>query len=98
MACVVSSCVDVYIFFFQAEDGKRDGRVTGVQTCALPISSIALSARLLELLARLPQPHDARDLLLGLGLPADVLHPHAPAGRSEERRAGRRGSGGERTK
>src|SRR5690348_18287267 len=25
------------IFFFQAEDGIRDGRVTGVQTCALPI-------------------------------------------------------------
>src|SRR4051794_41687756 len=27
-----------YFFFFQAEDGIRDGRVTGVQTCALPIS------------------------------------------------------------
>src|SRR5690348_10960840 len=27
-------------FFFQAEDGIRDGRVTGVQTCALPISSV----------------------------------------------------------
>src|SRR5690625_6539343 len=26
-----------YIFFFQAEDGIRDGHVTGVQTCALPI-------------------------------------------------------------
>src|SRR6266487_4642339 len=26
-------------FFFQAEDGIRDGRVTGVQTCALPISA-----------------------------------------------------------
>src|SRR6267154_2412202 len=25
------------IFFFQAEDGIRDGRVTGVQTCALAI-------------------------------------------------------------
>src|SRR6267154_589090 len=24
-------------FFLQAEDGIRDGRVTGVQTCALPI-------------------------------------------------------------
>src|SRR2546421_9516974 len=28
------------IFFFQAEDGIRDLIVTGVQTCALPISSI----------------------------------------------------------
>src|SRR6266487_2094804 len=27
-----------FFFFFQAEDGIRDGRVTGVQTCALPIS------------------------------------------------------------
>src|SRR2546426_3510585 len=27
----------VYFFFFQAEDGIRDYKVTGVQTCALPI-------------------------------------------------------------
>src|SRR5690625_7987209 len=26
--------------FFQAEDGIRDGHVTGVQTCALPISPV----------------------------------------------------------
>src|SRR4029077_19857301 len=36
-------------FFFQAEDGIRDSSVTGVQTCALPISSgeksLACSAR-----------------------------------------------------
>src|SRR5207253_8623209 len=30
--------VCVFFFFFQAEDGIRDGHVTGVQTCALPIS------------------------------------------------------------
>src|SRR5256885_12560631 len=30
-----------YLFFFQAEDGIRDYKVTGVQTCALPISPIA---------------------------------------------------------
>src|SRR5256885_11434890 len=29
-------------FFFQAEDGIRDYRVTGVQTCALPISAARL--------------------------------------------------------
>ena len=29
------------IFFFQAEDGIRDSPVTGVQTCALPISTRA---------------------------------------------------------
>src|SRR4051794_41319797 len=34
----VYSYVYVLSFFFQAEDGIRDGRVTGVQTCALPIS------------------------------------------------------------
>src|SRR5437764_8474941 len=28
-----------YVFFFQAEDGIRDTSVTGVQTCALPIST-----------------------------------------------------------
>src|SRR5690625_337153 len=28
-----------FVFFFQAEDGIRDGHVTGVQTCALPILS-----------------------------------------------------------
>src|SRR2546426_8390595 len=29
----------VFFFFFQAEDGIRDYKVTGVQTCALPISA-----------------------------------------------------------
>src|SRR5256885_3763224 len=29
---------DYRFFFFQAEDGIRDYKVTGVQTCALPIS------------------------------------------------------------
>src|SRR2546429_1313814 len=28
-----------HVFFFQAEDGIRDVAVTGVQTCALPISA-----------------------------------------------------------
>src|SRR5256885_12009308 len=31
------TCTQVF-FFFQAEDGIRDYKVTGVQTCALPIS------------------------------------------------------------
>src|SRR5207237_7768565 len=38
----LSSCMsfDVFFFFFfQAEDGIRDSSVTGVQTCALPIST-----------------------------------------------------------
>src|SRR5256885_8310677 len=33
-----SSSAMTCFFFFQAEDGIRDYKVTGVQTCALPIS------------------------------------------------------------
>src|SRR5256885_8814125 len=42
--CLLFKCSIVfaflYFFFFQAEDGIRDYKVTGVQTCALPISEI----------------------------------------------------------
>src|SRR5256885_6008168 len=41
ICCVTLSAASVVIrffFFFQAEDGIRDYKVTGVQTCALPIS------------------------------------------------------------
>src|SRR5690606_39989272 len=34
-----------FVFFFQAEDGIRDFHVTGVQTCALPISPSAGPAK-----------------------------------------------------
>src|SRR5256885_9257722 len=37
----VDTLVVFFFFFFQAEDGIRDYKVTGVQTCALPISMIA---------------------------------------------------------
>src|ERR671919_2478193 len=33
-------CLLNALFFFQAEDGIRDYKVTGVQTCALPISEL----------------------------------------------------------
>src|SRR5438128_7582832 len=33
-----------FFFFFQAEDGIRDATVTGVQTCALPISPLLIGA------------------------------------------------------
>src|SRR5690606_40665306 len=36
----------ILIFVFQAEDGIRDFHVTGVQTCALPISSASACSRL----------------------------------------------------
>src|SRR6266403_3774038 len=35
-----------FFLFFQAEDGIRDLYVTGVQTCALPISKYAQANRL----------------------------------------------------
>src|SRR2546430_11518045 len=42
MFCVCVQVVSTvfWIFFFQAEDGIRDLTVTGVQTCALPISHV----------------------------------------------------------
>src|SRR2546427_6938617 len=36
--CATAGNIQLAIFFFQAEDGIRDLTVTGVQTCALPIS------------------------------------------------------------
>src|SRR5205807_4946317 len=61
--------------FFQAEDGIRDYKVTGVQTCALPISLLyALGRR-----ARWSGALVARGSERGLGI----------GGRSEERRVGK---------
>src|SRR5699024_11734490 len=48
---VGSGCVA--FFFFQAEDGIRDRNVTGVQTCALPISAVVV---LLMRRLRAPEP------------------------------------------
>src|SRR5205085_6970546 len=75
----VYMCFFVF-FFFQAEDGIRDLTVTGVQTCALPISP---SSILLDVPLELSHPLvHVRDLLQeGLGLAAPV--------RSEERRVGK---------
>src|SRR5579871_6978590 len=42
-----------FFFFFQAEDGIRDLYVTGVQTCALPISLERPVGTLLDQLAKL---------------------------------------------
>src|SRR5687768_17620092 len=38
VAAVWECYILLFFFFFQAEDGIRDVAVTGVQTCALPIS------------------------------------------------------------
>src|SRR6266581_5060051 len=47
-----------FFFFFQAEDGIRDGRVTGVQTCALPISLLAIRGAPEVVLARSSSSRD----------------------------------------
>src|SRR5205807_2740847 len=49
----ICSRVATVSFFFQAEDGIRDYKVTGVQTCALPISRLGDMARFF----RPPQEH-----------------------------------------
>src|SRR5690348_17379039 len=43
-------------FFFQAEDGIGDGRVTGVQTCALPIFLTETLAAVCEVTGAEPVP------------------------------------------
>src|SRR2546422_7318723 len=62
------------LFFFQAEDGIRDVAVTGVQTCALPISP----ARADVFVDRLPVGGD--DSLESAGALGGIV----TTGRSEE--------------
>src|SRR5206468_6058498 len=83
-------------FFFQAEDGIRDLIVTGVQTCALPIFSIAYIAAARGLLVRQPAQAEDEEGAGGDVGDADELGGHragAGAGRggrrSEERRVGK---------
>src|SRR5436190_24194247 len=52
-------------FFFQAEDGIRDHCVTGVQTCALPISEESRFARIEDRAGEILDSREAR--LLGHG-------------------------------
>src|SRR5256885_4109971 len=84
-------------FFFQAEDGIRDYKVTGVQTCALPI----FGEQLLAHLAADPRPGPGRPPT-GPTHPTPTHPPSNPPGggpteptktrtavRSEERRVGK---------
>src|SRR5690625_5345811 len=63
-------------FFFQAEDGIRDGHVTGVQTCALPIWPSS----------ELDVYRNSEDGLQGIALDPDFEENNW---RSEERRVGK---------
>src|SRR5207245_6353837 len=59
----------VHFFFFQAEDGIRDATVTGVQTCALPISAPTAERNRFaqELFTPLPDRYDRLAELLSFG-------------------------------
>src|SRR5690625_5459691 len=84
-------------FFFQAEDGIRDGHVTGVQTCALPISLFAgepLGGDLAGVRGGRGLA-DAQEEAEGQELCHVVAEGHQGGGeRSEERRVGKGWSAG----
>src|SRR5207248_8564385 len=91
----------VDVFFYQAEDGIRDRTVTGVQTCALPISEMleqdrrALAGNVAALERRLAEIDDAVAALdadlAARGREDDQAGARldALAERSEERRVGK---------
>src|SRR5207253_8482324 len=90
-------------FFFQAEDGIRGGHVTGVQTCALPIS-VAIQAGMAER-ERDMAPERRIAFRMGINLGDIVIDGEDIYGdgvniaarlRSEERRVGKECGAGER--
>src|SRR5439155_4738252 len=87
-----------WLFFFQAEDGIRDGHVTGVQTCALPISgppNVSWFSDLVGSSYFAPKPLDRKNDYGGtLGGPVWIPkvyngHDRTFFFRSEERRVGK---------
>src|SRR5437762_4019138 len=63
-------CFIFLFFFFQAEDGIRDTSVTGVQTCALPISIIKMKPATLSAVRRGDAP---KGDVLGTARTAGIL-------------------------
>src|SRR5690606_41046452 len=76
-----------FFFFFQAEDGIRDFHVTGVQTCALPISSIYLITVTYHL-CNMPSPIKWRNLPMPIKISSSIWYKISIL-RSEERRVGK---------
>src|SRR5699024_11717087 len=92
-----SECVYI-CFFFQAEDGIRDRNVTGVQTCALPISDALIRKGFREFIPettkiiiaqRVASVQDADRIILMKGGRIDAIGTHEELMRSEERRVGK---------
>src|SRR3712207_9424135 len=67
--------------FFQAEDGRRDIGVTGVQTCALPIY-VSLKVESGQFAALVGPTGAGKSTLLGLI--ARLYHPLPGAGKIDE--------------
>src|SRR5947209_19929093 len=83
--------IETLSFFFQAEDGIRDIGVTGVQTCALPISASGAIHRYRVANGRWLQVTERRTPDGGIvGVRTDITE------RSEERRVGEGGDLGTR--
>src|SRR5258708_20738750 len=79
-------------FFFQAEDGIRDDLVTGVQTCALPISSSLMGGADRGRSVGCPGRGGTGDPRIGRHDPADTGTNDGTGDfrkRSEERRVGK---------
>src|SRR5438309_6134610 len=79
-----------FFFFFQAEDGIRDGTVTGVQTCALPIfgeGAIWVAAR--PGFRCCPAEVVGTGTLTRIDPTTNSVEATIPIGRSEERRVGK---------
>src|SRR2546430_12491352 len=78
--------------FFQAEDGIRDLTVTGVQTCALPISDSSTNTWLIGLAASPINQVLVEESVLGWGeFELEVMRDRNDnVVRSEERREGKR--------
>src|SRR5205807_6773377 len=86
----------LFFFFFQAEDGIRDYKVTGVQTCALPIFVRALIPINCALIQRKQKPrsldwlHEAAKLFTEKENVRGLMQMDlALIERSEERRVGK---------
>src|SRR5439155_3973930 len=80
--------VNDLFFFFQAEDGIRDGHVTGVQTCALPISFGQIHV-LLNRTWIWPKVSRVVATSFSTAAASDTSVATASASRSEERRVGK---------
>src|SRR6266498_3091125 len=58
----------IFIFFFQAEDGIRHADVTGVQTCALPISlELGIDMGAIDLVVQIEAPPSVASGLQRIG-------------------------------